>query len=39
MGKGRRFVGEVLVRGNEVGGAKEGPRKEVAGSPGTSKGG
>ena len=38
VGKGRRFVGEILVRGNEVGGAKERPRKEVSRSPGASQG-
>lgn len=38
VGKGRRFVGEVLVRGNAVGRAKEGPIEEVTGSPGASKG-
>lgn len=39
MGKGRRFVGEVVVRGNDVGRAKEAPRKEVTGSLAASKGG
>lgn len=38
MGKGRRLVGEVLVGGNEGGGAKEGTRRREAGSLGAGKG-
>lgn len=34
-----RFAGQVPIGGNEVGRAKEGPRKEVTGSPAASKGG
>lgn len=37
MGKGRRLVGEVLVGGNEGGGAKEGTRRREAGSRGAGK--
>lgn len=33
-----RFAGEVPIGGNEVGRAKEGPRKEVTVSPAASKG-
>ena len=38
MGKGRRLVGEVLVGGNEGGGAKEGTRRREAGSLEPAKG-